>query len=67
MEQAAKGDEKAINSLGVALTGAQVEMMEFNETMAQMAIDGGHLDESFDLTAFNNYKTEVLEGITNLQ
>ena len=67
MEKAAQGDAQAINQLGVALTAAQVELMEFDATMAQTAINGGHLDSAFDLTAFNTYKSEVLEGITALQ
>lgn len=67
MEKAAEGDSKAINQLGVALTAAQVEMMEFDATMAQMAIDGGFLDSAFNLDSFNTYKAEVMEGITALQ
>ena len=67
MEKAAQGDAQAINQLGVALTAAQVDMMEFDATMAQMAIDGGFLDSAFNLDSFNTYKAEVLEGITALQ
>lgn len=65
--KAAKGDVKAINELGVAVGQASVEAMEFNEAFVQSAIAGGQLDSAFDLTAFNNYKAEVLEGITALQ
>ena len=65
--RAANGDVQAINELGVAVGQASVEAMEFNEAIAQSAIAGGLLDSAFDLTAFNNYKAEVLEGITALQ
>ena len=65
--QAAKGDITAINLLGNALGYATVEAMEFNSAITQMMIDEGLLDSSFDLTSFNTYKTEVLEGITALQ
>ena len=67
MEKAAQGDTKAINLLGVALTGAQVELMEFNETMAQNAINSGYLDSAFNTDSFKTYKAEVMEGITALQ
>lgn len=67
MEKAAQGDAQAINQLGVALTAAQVDLMEFDAIMAQTAIDGGYLDSAFNLTAFETYKTEILEGITALQ
>ena len=65
--KAANGDVQAINELGVAVGKASVEAMEFNEAIAQSAIAGGFLDSAFDLNAFNNYKAEVLEGITALQ
>ena len=65
--RAAKGDVNAINQLGVALGEAAIKAMEFNESLVQSAIDGGMLDEAFDLTTFNNYRNEVLEGITALQ
>ena len=65
--KAANGDVQAINELGVAVGQASVEAMEFNEAIVQSAIAGGQLDSAFDLTAFNNYKAEVLEGITALQ
>ena len=66
MEQAAQGNEKAINQLGVALGAASVEAMEFNESMANNAISSGLLDEAFDLSSFENYKAEVMEGINAL-
>ena len=65
--KAANGDVQAINELGVAVGQASVEAMEFNEAFVQSAIAGGQLDSAFDLNAFNNYKAEVLEGITALQ
>lgn len=65
--KAAEGDVQAINELGVAVGQASVEAMEFNEAIVQSAIAGGQLDSAFDLNAFNNYKAEVLEGITALQ
>lgn len=65
--KAAEGDVQAINELGVAVGQASVEAMEFNEAFVQSAIAGGQLDSAFDLNAFNNYKAEVLEGITALQ
>lgn len=67
MEKAANGDVEAINKLGAAMAQCTVEAMEFDASMAQSAVNAGLIDQAFDLTAFENYKSEVLEGITALQ
>ena len=67
MEKAANGDVEAINKLGAAMGQCTVEAMEFDASMAQSAANAGLIDQAFDLTAFENYKSEVLEGITALQ
>jgi hypothetical protein len=40
--------------------------MEFDESMANNAISSGLLDEAFDLSSFENYKAEVMEGVNAL-
>lgn len=68
MEEAAKGNEQAINQLGVALGAASVEAMEFNDQMAQAAIDSGLLKMPFEeaKNSFDSWQNEVMEGINNL-
>lgn len=65
--KAAEGDVSAINQLGAALGEATVKAMEFNGELVADAVNSGVLDEAFDLTKFEEYRTEVLEGITSLQ
>lgn len=65
IERAAAGDEKAINALGVALAEATVEAWNFVEGMQFLDENGNLFDASLD--QFENYKSEILEGITALQ
>lgn len=64
IEKAAKGDTQAINELGIALAQANIEAMEWSSGMQQMGTEGSiwNITES----QFENYKAEVLEGITAL-
>ena len=61
LEQAAKGSEEAISKLGIAVTRAQIEMMEFQDGMTD--IDGNLINAS----EFNGWKNTVLSGIDDLQ
>ena len=60
IDKAIKGDEKAINSLGVTMAEATIKAFEFKEGMKDI--------NGVELTAdsFDAYKNEVLEGITSL-
>ena len=61
VSQAAKGNEDAINKLGLAVAAAQVQMIEFQNGMRD---ENGFLVGEM---AFNRWKDTVSEGITNLQ
>ena len=65
IDKAIKGDEKAINSLGVTMAKATIEAMNFKEGMLGFVESTG---KTFELeeSQFKDYKNEVLEGITSL-
>ena len=65
IERAAKGDEAAINQLGLSLSSASIKALEFNESLAQMYNEafGGNID----LASFETAKQTVLDGIAAIQ
>lgn len=71
IDKATEGDEAAINKLGATMAKSTIDAMEFKEGMVgvEEALNSttGEM-ERLTLTAdeFENYKNEVLEGITAL-
>ena len=65
IEEAAKGSEDAINKLGIAVAQAQVEMMEWNNSMVTENLDGSFSSVSLD--QFTTWKDTVLAGIADVQ
>lgn len=64
IDKAIKGDENAINSLGATMAKATIEAMTFKEGMKQLGEND--IAEELDSTKFQEYQTEVLDGINTL-
>lgn len=72
LEAAIDGDTDAINRLGIAVAAAQVEMLDFNESFADlvmqtMADNGLEIDITLDSTQFDADKALVLQGIDDIK
>ena len=72
LEAAIDGDTDAINRLGAAVAAAQVEMLDFNESFADLAMqtmadNGLEIDITLDSTQFDADKALVLQGIDDIK
>ena len=72
LEAAIDGDTDAINRLGAAVAAAQVEMLDFNEAFADLAMqtmadNGLEIDITLDSTQFDADKALVLQGIDDIK
>lgn len=72
LEKAINGDTDAINRLGAVVAAAQVEMIEFNESFADLAMqtmseNGLEIDITLDSTQFDADKILVLQGIDDIK
>lgn len=72
LEKAINGDTDAINRLGAAVAAAQVEMLDFNESFADLAMqtmadNGLEIDITLDSTQFDADKALVLQGIDDIK
>lgn len=72
LEKAINGDTDAINRLGAVVAAAQVEMIEFNESFADLAMqtmseNGLEIDITLDSTQFDADKVLVLQGIDDIK
>ena len=65
IERAAKGDEVAINQLGLSLSSAAIDALQFNEALATAYNEA--FGANIDTTRFDQAKQTVLDGIAAIQ
>jgi len=65
IERAAKGDEAAINQLGLSLSRASIDALQFNEALATAYNEA--FGANIDTTRFDQAKKTVLDGIAAIQ
>lgn len=68
IQKAAKGDEDAINDLGLSVSAFQIEAMNFQKGMKGFEQgENGLIDTELNEGQFNRYKQTVIDGIDDLR
>ena len=66
MKQAAQGNTKAIDELGIMLAQAQIELLDFEDNVQAMTDKDGNEIQILDEAGFEDTKQQILNGITDL-